>query len=167
DIMISPVNSSVVYAATSQNGVYISADAGLSWEPSNDSLVAEYITAFSRSFLDPDNIWHFCASSFSNSAFKTSIYNPSTDVPVTFDISPTQWLITHPSHNQFMLRATLRSESEIELKLFDSNGRQLVATGKRKLGKGNYTWEFNEKPGLYLLQISENGKKRTEKVIIF
>ncbi len=63
DIMISPLNSDVIYAATTEDGVYYSEEAGDIWEPANDGLPATYMTGFSNPFQMDDN-WYFCASTF-------------------------------------------------------------------------------------------------------
>jgi photosystem II stability/assembly factor-like uncharacterized protein len=167
DILISPLNSEVVYAASTQNGVYISTDAGLSWESSNDSLVAGNITAFSDPFMEPDNSWHFCASSFSNSAFKTTVFDPVTEVP---HISPNEndpWIISNPSIGSAKITLRLVSGSKVKIILYNSLGQHLKTLVNSALGGGDFSWEFSQHPGIYYLMVSLDSMVRTETIIIY
>jgi photosystem II stability/assembly factor-like uncharacterized protein len=165
DFLISPVNSSVVYAATSHNGVFISTDAGNSWEPANDSLVALNLTAFSRPFVNTDSTWLFCVSSFSNSCFMSEIYDPATPVIESPRIQTNSWIISNPSPGKCRLTAELKTASSIEIKVFDELGR-LYQDMADKTGSGRYSCEISLKPGIWFIRIQTDQEGTSLKILI-
>ncbi len=82
DLFINPNDNNVVYAATTQNGVMVTEDAGENWQDANKNLTASNITGFSKTFMQNDTL-KFLASTYTNSAFAhnahlsyTGISNP-------------------------------------------------------------------------------------------
>ncbi len=49
DILVSPLDNNIVYAATTENGVYLTANGGATWEAANTGLPATSISHFSHS----------------------------------------------------------------------------------------------------------------------
>jgi photosystem II stability/assembly factor-like uncharacterized protein len=59
DLLISPGDSAVIYAATFIGGVFKSRDAGISWQPMNDGLVFPMPTSLA---LDPTGVFLYAGS---------------------------------------------------------------------------------------------------------
>jgi photosystem II stability/assembly factor-like uncharacterized protein len=167
DLLVSPVDTNVVYAATTMNGVYISTNAGQSWETANSGLPATNITGFSRAF-PVNNTWKICASTFSNSTFITDVY----DVTTTLSGLP-----THPDHLkifpnpgngscQFSLLADDHC-SDAKIAVYNSLGQLIKIFFPGHIEKGDYTFFFSDKPGIYCVQMTLNGVVETEKVILY
>jgi photosystem II stability/assembly factor-like uncharacterized protein len=165
DILISPLDNNIVYAATVENGVYLTTDGGTIWEAANDGLNASNITHFSHPFVVNDTTY-FCASTFSNSAFQTRIFNPVTSIQSDFDEGSILSITGNPSIGNCKVNLNLEIPSFVFLKVYNLNGQLIYNYEVGKLEKGNYGYEINLNTGLYFLNAEINGKIITEKIVV-
>ncbi|MCD4731484.1 MAG: T9SS type A sorting domain-containing protein, partial [Bacteroidales bacterium] len=166
DILISPVNSDVLYAATAQDGVYVSFDAGDNWEAANDGLPATNILGFSNSFLI-DDAWYFCASTFSNSAFKTEVAEPGTT-----SIEPTSKETKHfivfpnPSSGEISIKLPDDNLNIESLSIYNTQGRLLRYFDSKDFYNPVAKLSLGLSPNIYLCKIVSKGKVYTSKLVI-
>ena len=77
-------------------------------------------------------------------------------------------LFPNPSEGAFQLKFTSKNLAPINITITDSNGREIIRDEITDFN-GTYSGDFNLKgntPGLYLVNITQEGKVLTEKVII-
>lgn len=79
DLVINPENSDIIYAATTQDGVYVSSDGGHTWEHGNDGIPTAQVSAFSDAFHTSSG-WELLASTYTSSAFSTRIFTPGAGI---------------------------------------------------------------------------------------
>ncbi|MCD4747466.1 MAG: T9SS type A sorting domain-containing protein [Bacteroidales bacterium] len=166
DILISPLNEDVIYAATTQNGVYITTDAGDTWEAANDGLPANRITSFSKSFSINDTL-RFFASTYTNSAFISDIFNtvnPGLRTIVNEDCNIL--IYPNPGLGSCMIQIIITEQSEVKLSVYNSTGQLIQTIENRKLEQCKYQYKFTGEPGIYYLQININGNVEIKKIII-
>ncbi len=165
DILVSPANSDVLYAATSLDGVYISTDAGITWEPANDGLPAANVTGFSHAFM-ADDIWKFCASTFSNSTFITDIFDVNTSIR-SIDLSGIKVrAFPNPSSGSIFINLTIEKASNLTVSLYTMQGQLVRNIVKANFQKGNYHYVINEKQGEYILVFKLGKSVKSKKIII-
>jgi photosystem II stability/assembly factor-like uncharacterized protein len=165
DILVSPLDNSIVYTATAENGVYLTDDGGTTWEAANSGLPAASISHFSQPFIVSDTSY-FCASTFSSSVFKTKIYNPTTSILSKMEDEHVLNIMGNPSNETVKVTLTLEKSSAVTLKLYNLNGQLIQNLDDGKLDKGNYNYEVILNAGIYLLSAEINGKFKTEKIVI-
>ena len=165
DILVSPLNNDILYAASTEHGVYLSADGGTTWEAANTGLPATYITGFSRPFIVNDTTY-FCASTFSGSAFKTRIFNPITSINQLLDQDNSVSILTNPSKGSCKIEMELERSSFVNLQVYNISGQQVQLIENREIEKGKYHYEIDLQPGIYFLAGKINGNLKTSKVVI-
>lgn len=165
DIVVSPLDTAIIYAATAQDGVYITSDGGNTWEPTNPVIQAANITRFSRPFI-VDDTTYFCASTFSNSAFKTRIYNPITSINPNHSEKGSIKILGNPSMDKCEVELNLIESSLVSIKVYHLNGQLLQNIEESKLKPGNYRYQVRLKPGIYFLTGKIDGQSSTKKLII-
>ncbi|MCX6270268.1 MAG: YCF48-related protein [Bacteroidetes bacterium] len=158
DMAISPQNSDVIYAATSQDGVMISTDGGHSWDPSNDGLPAVQVSALSSPFQTSSG-WNLVASTYTNSAFRTRVLIPGEGIsdpdkdpyPVLIYPNPCNGLVTVD------FRSCISAIDKIEI--LDASGRLVRQyTGLDSGSSGTIKTDLPS--GFYLCRIfTSNGCK--------
>lgn len=79
DMVLNPQHPEIVYAATSQNGPYVSTNGGLNWQTANNGMPTLQISAFSNAFHAGTG-WGLIASTYSNSAFRTTLISPAAGI---------------------------------------------------------------------------------------
>ena len=166
DILVSPTDSNVVYAATTSDGAFISTNAALSWEPANSGLPATNISGFSRAFKTND-IWKVCASTFSNSTFITEIYDLYSSVP-GFS-SDTYHMNVYPNPGNGSCQLILSTDRPVmaEINIFNTLGQQVKKIASGSLEKGSHQYQFSAYPGIYYLQTNLGGILNTVKIILY
>ncbi len=166
DILISPMNSDVLYAATTQNGVYISFDSGDNWEAANDGLPATIITGFSNSFLI-DDAWYFCASTFSNSAFKTEVAEPgTTNTTKTSEDNQHFTLFPNPSSGEIFIKISENNINIESLSIYNTQGRLFKYFDSKDFYNPVTKLTLALTPNIYLYKIVYEGKVYSSKLVI-
>jgi len=162
DILVSPLDNNIVYAATVENGVHITTDGGSNWEATNPELPAANVTHFSHPFIVYDTSY-FCASTYSSSAFKTRIYNPITSMQKLFENGSILSVPGNPSNGSCNINLTLFKATVVSLKVYNLNGQMIKSLEDGKLETGNYNYHIDLEPGIYLLNASIDGAAKCEK----
>ena len=165
DLLVSPLDNNIVYAATTENGVYLTADGGATWEAANTGLPATSISHFSHPFIVNDTSY-FCASTYSSSTFKTRVYNPITSVHPESDHGSVLTIFGNPSNGSCKVDLTLEKSSFVTLTVYNITGQLIQNFESGKLEKGSYKYEINLNPGIFFLNAEINGKFKTEKIVI-
>jgi photosystem II stability/assembly factor-like uncharacterized protein len=165
DILVSPADSNVVYAATTLDGVYISINAGLSWEPANSGLPATNISGFSNVFMTNDT-WKVCASTFSNSTFITDIYDLSTSVPGFFSDANRMKVIPNPGNGSCQLNLVTDHRVDAKIIVFNTLGQLIKIIFTGELEKGSYQYLFSGQPGIYFVYTSLDGDLTAVKIVL-
>lgn len=166
DILVSPADTSVVYAATTLNGAYISLNAGLSWETADSGLPATNISGFSHAFMVNDT-WKVCASTFSNSTFITEIYDLSTSVPGFSSDANRMKVFPNPGNGSCQLNLVADHCVNAKITVFNTLGQQIKTIVTGKLEQGSYQYLFSAKPGIYFLQTILDGIVNIERIILY
>lgn len=158
DIFVNPENSSVVYLASSQNGVFLSEDAAVSWLENNDGMPATNVTSFSSPFNQGDSL-HVLAGTYTHSVFRSRVHDPSStgmknDVNEGFALN----VYPNPAYADIRLEFDNRDAAPAEVSIYNLQGSLLANFGFYNLKKGKNSIHIdlsNEKikPGLYLLRI--------------
>ncbi|MCD4788887.1 MAG: T9SS type A sorting domain-containing protein [Bacteroidales bacterium] len=166
DIFISPLNEDVIYTATTQNGVYITTNAGDTWEAANDGLPANRITSFSESFSVNDTL-KFFASSFTNSAFITDVY--VLVIPSVDNTKPLSELISiypNPSSGKVYINLGINKDKDIRITITNIAGQVIESFEYFSKDKGINKLELELNLGVYFCNIFSNGNVVTKKIII-
>jgi len=166
DILISPVNSNVLYAATTQSGVYVSFDAGGAWEAANNGLPAINVTGFSNAFMVND-IWSFIASTFSNSTFETEVAEPGiSSIQNKNDGSDYFTLFPNPSRGEISIKLKNKNTAIESVSIYTSQGRLIKYFDSCYFYNPVTKIELELTPNIYLCKIVYNGKVYTSKLVI-
>lgn len=165
DLLISPLDTAIIYAATAQDGVYITSDGGNTWEATSPAIPATNITRFSRPFIVDDTAY-FCASTFSNSAFKTRIYNPITSVNPSHSEKGSISILGNPSADECETELNLTESANVSINVYRVNGQLLQNIEESNLEPGNYRYHVQLNPGVYILSGKIDGQSTTKKLII-
>ena len=166
DILVSPIDTNVVYAATTMNGVYISLNAGQSWATANTGLNATDITGFSNAFMD-NNTWKVCASSFSNSTFKTDIFDVYAAVSGNIDAAGQMSVFPNPCRGSCQLTLSTDRPVMAEINIFNTLGQQVKKIASGSLATGSHQYQFTANPGIYFLITNLDGILNSEKIILY
>lgn len=170
DLFINPLNNSVIYAATSIDGVQFSEDKGQNWEPANEGLPATHITSFSRSFFLNDTL-QLIAGTYTNSAFQTSIYDPGTSVfhPVAGDQAEIL-VYPNPAFGDIRVRVWTAGLSDVSLELYDIHAQRIFSEILIADDSGNALLNIHRddlpSAGIYFLRIIMDGKHLTKKILV-
>ncbi len=163
DILIHPANADVVYCASSQNGVNMSTDGGETWVPANDGLTATNITGFSNPFLLGSS-WRCFASSFTNSAFQTDLFDPSTHVSDDLP-DPEIVIYPNPSDGRFYVKIP-EYELVNKVEITTVTGKPLISVEQEYLWPQSPLIRVNYPSGVYIVRICLKEKTVTKKLII-
>jgi photosystem II stability/assembly factor-like uncharacterized protein len=166
DILVSPADTNVVYAATTLNGAFISTNAGISWETANSGLPASNISGFSHAFLN-DNTWKVCASTFSNSTFVTDIYDVYASVPGFSSIANRIKVFPNPGFGSCQMNLVTEHSTDAKITVFNTMGQLIRSIVSGKLEKGNYQFKFSAIPGVYWIHTDLDGIVNCEKIILY
>lgn len=163
DIVIYPALPDVVYCASTQNGVQLSINGGLTWTPANDGMAATNITAFSAPYQVGAD-WYLYASTYTNSAFRSELFNPNVGIPANPNTSELL-LYPNPSNGVFSIHIPAGEVLE-RLEIRSLSGRLI-----REIEPGNaattevQTW-FDLPHGIYFVRIFLQADIITEKLLI-
>jgi len=164
DILINPADPNVLYLASTMEGVMLSQDGGLTWDPASDGLTASNITGFSRVF-EAGTSRRFYASTFTNSTFRTDIYPPGVGQRDPDSSGPHFTICPNPSHGSFAVTSDRLDSGEVELSIFTPLG-QCLWQGKYPPGSNrNMKLNLDLKPGCYLLKVSSGGSSGIPEVL--
>ncbi len=165
DILVSPLNSAEIYAATTLDGALISTDGGTTWESANNGLPASNITGFSHVYMNGD-VWKFCASTYTNSTFITDIYDIGTGVPNVSESGVTGQAYPNPAPGRFDIRLNLSQKAEVSVNLVDMQGKIVREIVNGDLQKGDHHYKVIANPGIYMIIYRFGSILKTEKIVI-
>ena len=166
DILISPVNNNVVYAATTQDGVYISFDGGDNWEAANDGLPAVNVTGFSNPF-SIDDVWYLCASTFSNSTFKTEVSEPgTTNIESASAKADKLTLYPNPSNGEISVRLSNHAININSVLIYNSQGKLFKSFNFNNYQQPVIKFDVNLAPDIYFYKIICDDTIYSSKLII-
>jgi photosystem II stability/assembly factor-like uncharacterized protein len=166
DLIISPDNPDVIYAATTQSGVYFTMD-GMNWAPSNTGLPATNITGFSRFSENSSGEMMFYTSTFTNSAFWTLLYEPGT-TGVGFASANDSFKSIYPNPSKGIIYIDLSTSAEfpVEIVVYDLTGKQMKDYTVRNPSASHTELNLALPSGIYLLKINNRTNSRFEKIVI-
>jgi photosystem II stability/assembly factor-like uncharacterized protein len=166
DIVVSPNNSEVIYAATSSEGVYISSDTAFSWSLNNENLPATNVSRFSNPFMK-DGAWKLCASTITNSAFVTDIFipNPSGIFSSGQDASFFK-VFPNPSNGKFIIELGDGSHGSAEIKIFNQQGLEVYSSLIEACAENLIQPPIELPSGIWMLRLVCGKQAFTEKIIV-
>lgn len=166
DLLVSPYDANVIYTATTQSGVYFTMD-GMNWTPANNGLPASNITGFTRLTVNSAGKMMFYASTFSNSAYWTLLYEPT--IPGTESaISNNSFKGVYPNPSKGIINVDLSGSTEfpVEILVYDLTGKQLKGFKVQNPSGSYLELNLGLPSGIYLLKISHRNNSQFEKIVI-
>jgi len=164
DLLLSPLNPDVMYAATSQDGVYITED-GENWEASNEGLPATNVTGFSRLFQGEDDNYYFYGSTFTNSAYSTELYEPGAiGINEKNKSSSTFQIYPNPSDGLVHIDFTNLSESDYKIQIYNTCGSLIWESNNSNKNANNY--RLNLEAGIYFVTVQSGKQVISEKIVV-
>ncbi|MBN1338503.1 MAG: T9SS type A sorting domain-containing protein [Bacteroidales bacterium] len=161
DVFVNPENTDVVYAASSQNGIYLTDDAAVSWQQNNSGMPALNITSFSNPYYQDDSL-HVLAGTYTHSIFKSKVHNPSaTGIRQPVTDNPGISIFPNPSDGILWLK--FRS-SEASVAIYTMQG-SLVRTFEfsgLKEGDNSVRIDISKEPltpGIYIAVVLNEGRE--------
>ncbi len=166
DLVQSPLHPEVIYAATTLDGVYWTED-GLNWSPANDGLPATNITGFSRIFENDEGKQAFLASTFSNSAFTTEVFDPGWIGTAENTSGITRLMIVpNPNRGSFHLRITDPETRILALRVADISGKMVFDRDLPVGGEELAGIRLDLVPGIYFLAAVHEKGTTVEKLVV-
>ncbi|MFH1298127.1 MAG: T9SS type A sorting domain-containing protein, partial [Bacteroidota bacterium] len=163
DILIHPELPDVIYCSSTQNGVQISTNGGISWTPANEGLAATNVTGFSNPYPD-QGVWSCYASTFSNSAYFTDLFDPSIGLD---ESGTTQKLQIYPNPSDGIFTVKLSGDEEIrKLEVVTITGQPVAFREKETVPGANLWIMVQAAPGVYLVKVHLGKNILIEKVVI-
>ncbi|MCD4695002.1 MAG: T9SS type A sorting domain-containing protein [Bacteroidales bacterium] len=154
DFLISPMDSNIVYASTSYDGVFITEDAE-NWQAANEGLPAGNVTGFSNAFQDENDKWLFLASTFTNSAFSTQVWDPgTTGLPTRIDAGLSIHIYPNPAITGIYIEIPEGINKNTLLQIIQADGRIVYEKQNIQPVEGFYLSTEKLEPGVYWVRIS-------------
>jgi photosystem II stability/assembly factor-like uncharacterized protein len=177
DLLINPLDNNVVYAATTQNGVVVTEDAGENWQDANKNLTASNVTGFSNTFMQNDTL-KFLASTYTNSAFVHNAHLSYTNIANTHFQQNN--ILVYPNPANEVIHIRFESSAFAQLIIYDVFGKKvweeresalLVTTptkGKTTPTIGTYSIKVSSwSKGLYFATLTNKDKViEVEKIVV-
>ncbi len=163
DLLISPMNPDVIYAATSNDGIFLTIDDNL-WEENNEGMLAYNITGFSRVFETEDETYGFYASTFTNSSYSTEVYDPSSS-----GIAPSNKeedlirVFPNPSNGLVHIDLKNFSTKSPSVNIYSLDGSRIIKNNQVI----NSSVKVQLNPGIYMLELKTGQETYTKKVIVY
>jgi hypothetical protein len=159
DLCISPGNSDVVYAASGQDGVWLSTDNAFHWAANNDGLPAINISAFSRAWQSGPT-WSLFASTTTNSVFRTTVFDPNVGIkpnghPQNVSVYP------NPTSGDITLTPGKGQVTDLKVEVYNSAG-MLV----RVYDPATPVLHLELPAGIYLCRVLSGDAAESVKVIV-
>ncbi len=165
DLLISPLDNQIVYAATAENGVYMTLDGGLNWQATEPEIPAGFVTHFSRPFFTNDTAY-LCASTYSSSAYRTKIFDPISSIEKESENEASLYVQNNPSFGNCIILFELKKFSFVSLEVFNLNGQFVEKPIKGSFPSGNYKFEIKLQPGMYYLIMKTENSVESGKIVI-
>jgi len=122
DIVLNPQHPDIVYASTTQNGMFISTNGGMNWQTANGGLPAMYVTALSSAF-HTNNGWGLIASTYSNSAFRTEMISPGAGIADNNDANNNVLIYPNPSSGLINIEYSSSPVKIEKIEIIDACGK--------------------------------------------
>jgi len=167
DMMISPQNSGVIYAATSSDGVYMTSDTAANWSQSNENLPATNMTGLSNAFLK-DDVWTLCASTYTNSAFITDVFIPN-PTGISSDQRDDRFykVYPNPSNGKFVIEIDAAMNGLAEIRIFNRQGQAIYESNQQVETGSSVQLDVDLPAGIWMLRLVCGQRSYTEKLVIF
>jgi photosystem II stability/assembly factor-like uncharacterized protein len=171
DLLVHPDEEGVVYAASSQDGVYYSIDYGSTWYAFNEGLPATNITSFSDPYQVGET-WMMLASSYTHSAFRSEVIATG-PVEVRSSVACDRSLSIYPNPCRESMTVALQSVGADDglVEILDLQGKVLFRKGvTENEGQGIHIYikvsEAGLRPGIYLCRVRSNGWSQNARVVV-
>ncbi len=165
DLYVSELNPEVVYAASTDHGVYITKTAGEEWFEANEGLPASYVTSFSKAYTTNDTLM-ILASTYSNSAYKNKVYIPgTTSSKADLSISSKLFVYPNPAKEKCNIRLTLSHPAKVKISIYNSTGEKIRTIENRVINEGSVYYSVSQKAGIYLIKAEVGDKSVTKKIV--
>ncbi|MBN3035895.1 MAG: T9SS type A sorting domain-containing protein [Bacteroidales bacterium] len=166
DLLIHPGYADVIYLATSQNGVYFTQDAGLSWSPANEGMPATHITSFSMAY-EEENEWHTCSATYTHSAFRSAIFTPgATTVDFVIAEPASLTIFPNPARETLFIMLPGTAPAETVMNISDLTGRlRHRCTLKGRAARVDLM-KTGLSSGVYICRVSGEGFMATSRMVV-
>lgn len=167
DLIISPDDPMILYAATSIDGVYIT-ENGFNWVDASEGLVASNITGFTNLFENDEGMLGFYASSFSNSAFYTELSEGGTiGINTKERMSSSMTIVPNPASDQTTINFRNPIEEIESISLISIDGKIQVVKYYHSVGSDQLVIDLDNFPvGFYQVVIHTTMGIITEKLVV-
>lgn len=163
DILFHPAASDVAYLASTMTGVQISTNGGATWVAANEGLGSTNVTGFSNPY-QAGGIWQCYASTYSNSNYRTELFDPASNIREHFRGSALH-IFPNPGDGTFHVNVT-GGDRIMKTGLFSVTGEPVqIVTGETATREG-IRIRTGAPSGLYILRVFCSGAVLTDRLII-
>jgi photosystem II stability/assembly factor-like uncharacterized protein len=164
-LLMDPGDNSVIYAATYGQGVWMTENAGSTWQELNDGLDEMKTTALA---LTPDT-WLFCGTEGRSSLrfYLGTGTGGSTGAELgcgTLSVAP------NPARGSVTVTFEDTGAADTRLAVYDISGRLVtdLVRGCGSPGTGSVVWNASEEaaPGVYFLVLTSGGENHTQRLAV-
>ncbi len=175
-------NNNVLFCTTigfldNQRRHYVSSDNGSSWtELNRDGILPNNVVVLAKRINEVSDKNYFVVY-FSNKAgkVKTIIYRlPLTTTSIKDQLAKNGFALKpnypNPFHNQTTISWSMRNASQLTIRIYDLNGKEMETLVSGKYLPGEYTKSLNTagryKPGIYFCQLQVGNHIVTSKLVV-
>ena len=145
----------------------MSSDTSASWELSNENMPATSITGFSNPFLK-DEVWKFCAATFTNSAFITDVYIPGSIGINSLETEKDLFSVyPNPSNGSFTIEFEEGLSGAVVTKILNQQGQVVYQSSSEGNAGNRINVNANLPAGIWMLQVICDHRSHTARILIF
>jgi len=161
------ISGNNIFAGTDSFGVYVSTNFGISWTQKNQGLTN--LRAVSSLLIIGNDIF---AGTYGSSVWRRplseiiGIQNISTEIPSAFSLSQNY---PNPFNPSTTIRFQVTGNSEVVIKVYDVQGREVQTLVNEKLQPGVYETSFDGSrltSGVYFYKLIADGFTETKKMLL-
>ena len=165
-ITVDPENTSVLYAGLDL-GVYVSLDAGASWQPFLEGMPTALVNDLV--IFAPDR--KLRAATHGNGVFERALLPAATDAPQLAAATPqglSVRVIGNPVYTNGSVEFEVPREGIVRLEVIDVRGRRVATLVDERRARGSFTEELPRDlaPGVYFVRLAANGGVRVAKAVV-
>jgi photosystem II stability/assembly factor-like uncharacterized protein len=165
DLVVSSDDPDIIYAATTQSGVYFTSD-GMNWTPANNGLPASNVTGFSRLTENTTGEVIFYASTYTNSSYWTLLYEPgTTGLGNVLTNDSFIKIYPNPSKGKVTISFLESPGSPVHIHVFDIKGKLVKEVTLQKTEGTQIEFDMANPSGVYFFMIKSGKMNWFEKVI--
>jgi len=171
DLLVHPGEEGVVYAASSQDGVYYSVDYGATWYEYNDGLPAANITSFSDPYLI-GGTWRMLSSTYTHSAFRAEVLATGpVGVPSSVAGNLPLSIYPNPCHESITVEMNTEAAGDGVLEILTMQGtvvfrQEFTAGSSGGAGILVHVREAGLQPGVYLCRVLTGDRSQSARVVV-